>query len=68
MDHETSRCLTKKCQKLNHCQACGDLPQKQTHIKATNNELKHNDYQLPQRMWHSCTSGKKPCAHLKIQV
>jgi hypothetical protein len=37
-------------------------------MKATDNKLEHNDYQHPQGMWHSCTSGKEPCAHLAIEV
>jgi hypothetical protein len=37
-------------------------------MKATNNELEHNDYQHPQRMWYSCIGGKKNCAHLATQV
>jgi len=37
-------------------------------MKATNNELEHNDNQHPQGMWHFCTGGKKPCGHLATQV
>jgi hypothetical protein len=37
-------------------------------MKATNNELEHNDYQHPKGLWHSYISGKKPCVHLATQV
>jgi hypothetical protein len=37
-------------------------------MKTTNNKLEHNDCQHPQRMWHSCISGKKPCVHLATPI
>jgi hypothetical protein len=35
-------------------------------MKAISNELKHNDCQHPQGMWHSCTGFKEPYAYLAI--
>jgi hypothetical protein len=37
-------------------------------MQTTNNKLEHNDYQLPQGMWHYCIGGKEHCIHLATQV
>jgi hypothetical protein len=37
-------------------------------MKTTNNKLEHKDYQPPQGMLHSSTSGKKHYVDLATQI
>ncbi len=68
MDHEPSPFSNTKCQKLNQLPSSWTPALEVALTRATNNELEHIDYQPSQGIFRPCTSGKKRCVDLEIQV
>jgi len=55
--------LIQKCQKLSQLLSSWTLASKVAPTNSHHEQMKHNDYQNLQAIWHFYIGGKEPCVH-----